>query len=55
MTLGAILGTKLHFYGLKLPKFVIIWSLRTNIEIYIKINFYLMRGYAHCAAAGILR
>ena len=52
VTLGAILGKKSHFYGLKSPIFVIIWSLRTNIEIYIKIDFYLMRGYAQCALAG---
>ena len=51
VTLGAILGKKSHFYGLKLPIFVIIWSLRTNIEIYIKIYFYLMREYAQCATA----
>ena len=49
VTLGAILGKKSHFYGLKSPIFVIIWSLRTNIEIYIKIDFYLMREYAQCA------
>ena len=49
VTLGAILGKKSHFYGLKSPIFVIIWSLRTNIEIYIKIYFYLMREYAQCA------
>ena len=42
VTLGAILGKKSHFYGLKSPIFVTIWSLRTNIEIYIKIDFYLM-------------
>ena len=54
VTLGAILGKKSHFYGLKSPIFVTIWSLRTNIEIYIKIDFYLMRGYAQCAPAGCL-
>ena len=51
VTLGAILGKKSHFYGLKSPIFVIIWSLRTNIEIYMKIDFYLMRGYAQCASS----
>ena len=50
VTLGAILGKKSHFYGLKSPIFVIIWSLRATIEIYIKIDFYLMRGYAQCAS-----
>ena len=54
VTLGAILGKKSHFYGLKLPIFVIIWSLRTNIEIYIKIDFYLMRGYAQCATLSVI-
>ena len=53
VTLGAILGKKSHFYGLKSPIFVTIWSLRTNIEIYIKIDFYLMREYAQCAPAGL--
>ena len=52
VTLEAILGKKSHFYGLKSPIFVTIWSLRTNIEIYIKIDFYLMRGYAQCATWG---
>ena len=52
VTLGAILGKKSHFYGLKSPIFVTIWSLRTNIEIYTKIDFYLMRVYAQCAGDG---
>ena len=54
VTLGAILGKKSHFYGLKLPIFVTIWSLRTNIEIYIKIDFHLMREYAQCATVGFI-
>ena len=33
--------------------FEIIWSLRSNIENYIKIDFYLMRGYAQCAADSV--
>ena len=48
VTLGAILGKKSHFYGLKSPIFVIIWSLRSTIEVHMKIDFYLMRGYAQC-------
>ena len=51
MTLGAILGLKSLYYGLKSHVHEIIWSLRTNLENYRKIDFYLMRGYAQCAPA----
>ena len=50
VTLGAILGLKSLYYGLKSHVHEIIWSLRTNLENYRKIDFYLMRGYAQCAA-----
>ena len=51
VTLGAILGLKSLYYGLKSNVHDIIWSLRTNLENYRKIDFYLMRGYAQCASS----
>ena len=55
MTLEAILDMKLQFYDLKSHVRVIVWSLRVIREILIKIEFYLMRGYAQCAALESLR